>query len=308
MKTKYTLFGTLVLLTGYCYAAPPEAFDQFAPPNYCLEGAVKVGSIFFSGTECDTNGCENYDYDKKNSGYDFLAAVSNKHLLRNGFNTIKGDGAYYLSRHDNIYFYDALGGYRGYDKSNFEGNAYKTYKMQDKNNHGNGLGWIWVMKNLSENIPMCSKKEVYFQNAPTVSTTKSQTVVPGRVSGMIYFSGIQDYYSKNAVEHLPIKYEVQRKVMAKWTGQFCDIVEEYNNWQTIRHLSPSSSISFDNIDCHVDYRIRSFDGTYYSSWSLKSAIHVPGYGGNTGGGSGGGYGGGSGGGGTCGPVSCNDEQ
>ncbi len=161
-----------------------------------------------------------------------------------------------------------------------------------------GDQWNTAGTNVSVGLS-CDTKFVYVQNKPTVSTTISQTIEPGRVSGMIYFSGLQDnYYSKNAVNNLPVQYEVQRKVMAQWTGKFCDIVEEYYNWETIRHLSPSDSIPFSNIDCHVDYRVRVFDGKYYSSWSLVSTIHNPG----------GGTGGGTGGGGTCGPIYCEDER
>ncbi len=167
----------------------------------------------------------------------------------------------------------------------------------------------WNSVGTNESVGLsCDTNFVYVQNKPTVGTTISQTIEPGRVSGMIYFSGLQDqYYSKNAVNNLPVQYVVQRKVMAAWTGKFCDVVEEYNNWETIRHLSPSSSLSFSNIDCHVGYRVRAFDGKFYSSWSFVSAEHNPRGDTGTGGGTGT-SGGNTGTGGTCGPRYCEDER
>jgi len=206
-----------------------------------------------------------------------------------------------------IDFWSSEDNYIGDDHvSPLRNHAQHKYNFSSRGKHT-----IWVESYEDGlNVRLCAYTNVNAQRAPTVSTTKSQTIYPDRVNGTIYFSGTQDeLYSKNAEENLPIQYEVQSKLITRWTGQVCDVVEESSSWQNYRSLSSSSSTTFSNIDCMIDYRIRSFDGKYYSDWSYETAIYSP-QGGNTGGGTppGGGSGGSPGSGGSCSGPYCEDEQ
>ncbi|MET1256464.1 hypothetical protein [Aliikangiella maris] len=170
-------------------ATTPEYWSSM--PYFCKSGAVFEGSASANITPEECNGSCDVDYD---FDVDFLAAVSHQRLLINGSHRIKGDGAYYVSRNDDIYFYDSLGGYRGFDKSNSEGNAYLTYTFTDSRNHSSGPGQIWVMKDISSSTPMCSKKEVLFQNAPQINN-RSQPYSPSDNVATVNVEWIIDQYA-----------------------------------------------------------------------------------------------------------------
>jgi len=126
---------------------------------------VRSGGVSVSGGDCGSGpysaGCDDYDYD---FDFDFLAAVSKKYLLVDEENRIKGDGAYYFSKNDNVKFYDSINGYVGTDESNSEGNAYLRYNMTSSTAY-RGPQKIWVTKN-SET--WCSYKNVILQSPPSL--------------------------------------------------------------------------------------------------------------------------------------------
>ena len=112
----------------------PEMFES-SPPFYCVYGAVSPAKV---GLESN---CDGYNSDCSTDAsfdFDYLKAIAPKHIVIGDSVSIKGDGAFYFSSDDNVYFYDSLGGYRGKDKSNTEGNAYRSYIVNHVGTHHNG--------------------------------------------------------------------------------------------------------------------------------------------------------------------------
>lgn len=270
---------------------------EWSPPQGCKEGKVYEGCY----GSCPGGG---------GTGVDYLKADSKKHIAINWSTTVKGDGAPIFSNGDQIHFYDSLGGRRGTDEANFEGNAYKGYEVTENQRHGPQVGWVWVMKNMDDNIPWCSKREVYFQHPPKISASIVHQEKNGnRMEGTIKMYGFQDpTYSKNAIDGNATRYDVQRKVISRWTGKLCDVVEEYTEWENVYVNSLNNSFDFGILDCEVYYRMRNSDGVYHSLWSVSRIVNDRGSlgGGSSGGGSSSGSSS-SGGSGQCGIHGCDIE-
>ncbi|WP_226647129.1 hypothetical protein [Microbulbifer variabilis] len=112
-----------------------------------------------------------------------------------------------------------------------------------------------------------------------LTMAKSDTNTSGGYhSGFVDLLGsMNQSYSVNAVAGVLIKYQVQIKDVARWTGNFCDVVEETATWQNAG-FSDRDRYSY-STRCDVQYRARSFDRQCYSSWKYMTVL-----GGGTGGG------------------------
>lgn len=143
-----------------------------SPPSHCSVGAIFKGGVSVGGSQCGAaDGCEDYNL---SLGFDFLEVRSKNHLLLTGSNRIKGDGAPVFSSYEKVTFGDSIGGKKGIDESNLSGNAYFSYYAEYPI-FLNGPGWVWVEKAAGESTTWCSKKEIYFQNAPTISKKSFDT-------------------------------------------------------------------------------------------------------------------------------------
>ena len=281
----------------------PDDLYGWVPPQGCKERRVYGGTVSGCVGVCEDGSGEN--------DIDYLKAESKKFIAIDLPTTVKGDGAPLLSSGDEIHFFDSLGGYRGKNSANTEGNAYLTFDVTEKRRFDPMEGWVWVMKNLGDYHPWCSMKKVYFHTAPKISfSVTNEEQVGDRIEGKINMYGSQDtIYSKNAIDGLATVYQVQRKLISRWTGQFCDVVEEYSDWVNVLNNSTNNSFTYGLLDCEVQYRMRNFDGTYYSQWAtvmIRNNRSQQG-GGSSSSSSGGGSGSSSSGGGHCSGSRCDIE-
>ncbi|WP_226649610.1 hypothetical protein [Microbulbifer variabilis] len=154
-------------------------------------------------------------------------------------------------------------------------------------------GWNWVAV-IDKSDKKCDNERFLAINGPTVSVSKNNESTSGNwKNGDFLISGTMDQtYAINAKAGLPMKFQVQRKTIAQWTGTRCDVVEETATWENFGSLSNLSSYNYSE-RCDAHYRFRSYDGEFFSNW--KSLIVQGGSTGSTGGGTGGDTGGGGGG-------------
>lgn len=117
---------------------------QFAdyPPNFCKQGKERNPVVI--GGKCENESCT-FDYRALADSFKYLETEIGKYQLYGSTIRVKGDGAYAVNSGDRVHFFDSVGGYRGSDKANTEGNAYKTYEITGPNtNWGHVL--VWTMK------------------------------------------------------------------------------------------------------------------------------------------------------------------
>ncbi|EIK46248.1 hypothetical protein O59_000270 [Cellvibrio sp. BR] len=105
------------------------------------------------GTTCSAYGDQcRFDFSSFMDSLSFLTADVGRYQLINEKITIKGDGRWGVDRGERVHFFDSIGGYRGSDKANTEGNAYKSYILTS-NYPINDPIQAWVMRWSVRGIP-----------------------------------------------------------------------------------------------------------------------------------------------------------
>jgi hypothetical protein len=246
---KKSMFALLALFASSSVLADP--------PEWCNEGAVFEGSATYQGSDFES---------LPEVSADYLKVVAPRYVLINSEITVKGDGMYWFSRGDDIRFYDTIVGYRGFDESNSEGNAYITYRAKSNSAFSaqSHDGWVWAEKkgeyphigcqgdgDLCKNDryqkwvqryftgQWCSKQKVNFQTAPRV--THKQIDISygtnGRANINAAVSGAYDYYSKKgrSGENTPVTVEWKaRSLCFTNSGPYrCPVVDDLAPWRIL---------------------------------------------------------------------------
>lgn len=134
---------------------------SLAPPEWCGTGTAVEFSF---GVTCNDHGDCAVKFSKKNLSQ--LKVETDTYQLIDSTVRTKADGRYYVDKNRSSYFFDSLGGYRGKDKANSEGNAYKSYQLTNLRGPLIGSGQVWVMtwKKSSTPIPSISNQQQYINS------------------------------------------------------------------------------------------------------------------------------------------------
>ena len=149
------------------------------------------------------------------------------------------------------------------------------------------------------NYDLCSYDETIASNKPTIALRPDFIDTGMRVEGKVIADAYTDpLYSKAAQENRPVTYDFEKFIISEWTGNRCEVVEEFSSWQRVKSNITSDFFGFNYYGCEYRFRSRVFDGNFYSSWAytmVEGSANSGGTGGTggTGGGTGGGDTGGS---------------
>ena len=230
------------------------------PPTYCVSG-------------------EDHDED---GNFHFINLYSPQYAIYKKPTRFTGKSIEGLpSGNDHIPFYTQYQGKIGEFQVDFwTGEQEKKFTLRHL-----GPVWVWVARS-----NVCSKDEVFVHLQPTIEVTSLVDSTEETSHIEFFLDGNFYPWSRADVEGLDIQFQVQRKIISEWRGNFCDVTEEFNEWETVKYLSSSSYYGASHDACEIHYRIRSYDGEYYSDWNFQTVRNMRNEGSGVGGGSGGGTG------------------
>ncbi|WP_151034153.1 hypothetical protein [Cellvibrio sp. KY-GH-1] len=206
------LFLGLFSCTVFAVTPPPycvygKVSSSYPEPPECLSSDPIIKNQYISLGLCKSStGISNSTL---SNGYLKIGTLGGigRYLLINGKNTIKGDGDFLGNgngHNERISFHDSMGGYRGVQSTNFEGNAYFDYIPYGAYS---GSGQIWAVNTAYYNI--CSKMDVSFQYAPHIQVNGYS--IPFNLysapSSLTFYYEV-DYNSKAVRENLPVTIKV----------------------------------------------------------------------------------------------------
>lgn len=285
-----------IFIAAYTTCLSSFALASFPPPDHCKEGAVYEGGVY--------GGKYNYEEGTVSISFsdlevDYLAAVVKKHILRDHSHRVKADGAYFFSRDDTVKFYDSAhsdgyNGYRGKDKTNFEGNAYLSYKFDGFNR---GPGWVWVKKSgKSSNGEWCSKQRIYLQDKPDITYRNIDIdyEASGRANVTAVVEGKYDIYSQKGMAGTPVTVTWDARTLCSTNGGSykCPGVNDQAMWESLKTTYSGESFFTSLVSGQHELKATINDGNYERIYIFLVNEYSDG---NSGSGSGGSSGGGFGG-------------
>ncbi|MCP4986767.1 MAG: hypothetical protein GY928_12155 [Colwellia sp.] len=200
----------------------------------------KKDSGWFSGTQ---------NIDMYGDRYVLLNSTSKFELDTNLFNVTR-----------TVRFYTDNQGYVGKDSTDIFGDASLDIFF-------NVRGKTDVSSEISNTLmdDWCIYKEVSVHYSPTVSEIENNLQHSGdRFFGSITVSGtIDESYSKYGESGQGIIFFWEKKHVSYWTGSRCDVIEESAAWEHMANTS--NSIDVDYYSCDTRFRVKTYDGTYYSN-------------------------------------------
>jgi hypothetical protein len=181
--------------------------DSFTEPSVCTSENVPISDPLQEILNMERlelrNQYMSLGYCKSSPGYSndnfddgYIEVEVGKYLLIGNDIRVKGNGSWLGNGNgarERVEFYDSVSGYKGYDRTNSEGNAYLTYNLNSFYN--SGPGQVWVINR--EYYLACSKKDVYFQRKPYIGP-----------SGFTSFNIINGSMSLDFPNGFPLYYEV----------------------------------------------------------------------------------------------------
>lgn len=187
-----------------------------------------------------------------------------KYLLLGSQVKLKGDGDFWENGNggdQEVQFFDSIAGYRGSDRTNFEGNAYYSYLLSAVN--PSGQGQIWAINKAYSN-DNCSWKEVNFQKRPflQLNNINAPFYLYSPPSSLTFFYEM-DYYSKSVQENIPAKLTIYGKV----NGVSYTIPHNITSRRGTITTYPFSAIMLrdnETVELHAELN----DGTYSTSFYL----------------------------------------
>ena len=161
-----------------------------------------------------------------------------------------------------VEFGSSESGVVGSDNAGVEGNAYKNITFNTSLNRGVNGGVVWA-----DAEGPCAYKFITVHDAPSASISSNYVNSSGWFFGSINANGSIDSLSKSGLAGVSIKYQFEQFRDHVWTGLRCDVVEETARWETVQALSTNNSFDFEYRACPIKFRVRSYDGTFYSAWA-----------------------------------------
>lgn len=246
---RYLFLATLLIANCSLAQSTDEILGKMfskAPPPFCTYGKSTQGVTI--GTQCDANG-SNCSFDWKGflDNFSYLRAEGKKYQLINQTTTIKGDGQWGVDRGERVHFFDSIGGYRGSDKANTEGNAYKTYQLTQLQ-APSGPTQAWVMRWSVSGIPSPTVNyqqlminEQYNQqygqtsNVPQVGSNTNY----GSFTGNFYCSKMDVIYQQNKPHIQLNSHKIPFKLYSQINGLTFYFELDYNS-KAIRENIPGT--------------------------------------------------------------------
>lgn len=253
----------------------PCVVSAATPPPFCQYG--KVSSSFPEPAECTNSNnieirnqyislglCKSSPGISNSNMNGYIEVGIGKYLLINDNVNVKADGNFLGNGNgakELISFYDSVAGFKGNDRTNFEGNAYFSYNLSG--GYYSGPGQIWVINNQYFNA--CSKKDVFFQNKPTINLSGASTpfnLTPASMNAL-YSQGFPLYYevdwnSKAVKESTPSTITLYSRYANSSRRDVVGTVQVYQQRGTVS-IRPSGYIVSSGV---VRFYAEINDGTY----------------------------------------------
>mgnify|MGYP000244661004 CR=1 FL=1 len=191
-----------------------------------------------------------------------LKLTGPKYIINGTTVQFKGD-TNLLNISEDVYFYEDVVGYLGSDSTDWAGNAH--YNISFASRGETDISAV-VKKGILGDV--CSYQTSYVQSAPTITTiTKNIYYSGNRLLGDLSAYGtIDNSFSKHGQLGPGVSYIWEKKHIALWDGRRCDVNEEVAVWETIAN-SNSETLTVDQYACDTRFRVKSYDGTFYSDYS-----------------------------------------